>query len=584
MTRGKRVGVVVVVVKGVSRLCRFRHCEFQIKIKSLNLGCYKTLNTLFLSRTKEDTTAFFDAQKSRAQQTRRDGEREKKEMVSSSSMVKAVFAEPPTAPKVRRSGATQRGGGRRQSRSGSAPLVSKTTERSLSKNASSTFSSYSGKKTLRSVVVESAPEVVEAKTTKGTESTDDVLGAAMAEEKEEEEEEKPTIQTTTGKTTSNLSSALTTSENLVLLATAMVAGGIVTYNGGPEESLDKFQEFVSSFFNGLIQNHAPGVGGYIEDVYLATLFVGTVYALWRSSAVPRPIGNPIQRKSRTLASSLHVFSGAGALAVALYAVVLERVFRESPGWTWMWVTSTLFLVNSLSYGPLMNIFKASKEGKYAMQLGYSFVASFQGVVWIAWSAQPDAPDWLFWAVMPFWYFSIAKLWESTEFCLALVPDVPRGTKEEDMTLGNKINKFFTAGSRKRLGKMTPDAATLTYVGLNAAAAVFDNCYMAVYTYLGPEQFWHTSRMLNDNDFHLRLIKGTTGSLTVALLIFISTLGWRKQMPMKYAIWLNVALGSVGPWIVLFWHKLLDPSEMWLPQFVFDPEFTYHAYIPSLFGQ
>ena len=471
-------------------------------------------------------------------------------------------------------------------------VVSKTTfvkGRSLSKNAkssSSTFSSSSsGKRTLRSsVVVESAPEVVEATTTKGTESADDVLGAAVAEEEkeeeEEEEEEKPTIQTT-----SKVSSASTTSrENLVLMATAMVAGGIVTYNGGPEESLNKFQEFVSSFFNGLIQNHAPGVGGYIEDVYLATLFVGTVYALWRSSAVPRPIGNPIQRKSRTLASSLHVFSGAGALAVALYAVVLERVFRESPGWTWMWVTSTLFLVNSLSYGPLMNIFKASKEGKYAMQLGYSFVASFQGVVWIAWSAQPDAPDWLFWAVMPFWYFSIAKLWESTEFCLALVPDVPRGTKEEDMTLGNKINKFFTAGSRKRLGKMTPDAATLTYVGLNAAAAVFDNCYMAVYTYLGPEQFWHTSRMLNDNDFHLRLIKGTTGSLTVALLIFISTLGWRKQMPMKYAIWLNVALGSVGPWIVLFWHKLLDPSEMWFPQFVFDPEFTYHAYIPSLFGQ
>ena len=214
----------------------------------------------------------------------------------------------------------------------------------------------------------------------------------------------------------------------------MVASGIVAANGGPEESLEKIQQFTYAFFNGLIQNHAPGVGGYIEDVYLATLFVGTVYALWRSSAVPRPIGNPIQRKSRTLASTLHVFSGAGALAIALYAVVLERVFRESPGWTWMWVTSSLFLVNSLSYGPLMNIFKASKEGKYAMQLGYSFVASFQGVVWIAWSAQPDAPDWLFWAVMPFWYFSIAKLWESTEFCLALVPEVPRDVMEEDLSL------------------------------------------------------------------------------------------------------------------------------------------------------
>ena len=56
-----------------------------------------------------------------------------------------------------------------------------------------------------------------------------------------------------------------------------------------------------------------------------------------------------------------------------------------------------------------------------MKLGYSFVASFQGVVFIAWSAQPDAPDWMYWAVMPFWYFSLAKLWESTDFVLALTP-------------------------------------------------------------------------------------------------------------------------------------------------------------------
>jgi len=65
--------------------------------------------------------------------------------------------------------------------------------------------------------------------------------------------------------------------------------------------------------------------------------------------------------------------------------------------------------------------------------------------------------------------------------------------------------------------------------------------------LYPEAFWHTSQMFNDDDFHLRLIKGTTGSLTIALLIFISTLGWRKQMSMDLAIWLNVILGSCGPW-------------------------------------
>ena len=26
----------------------------------------------------------------------------------------------------------------------------------------------------------------------------------------------------------------------------------------------------------------------------------------------------------------------GALTAGLYGVVLERIYRESPGWTWMW--------------------------------------------------------------------------------------------------------------------------------------------------------------------------------------------------------------------------------------------------------
>ena len=366
-------------------------------------------------------------------------------------------------------------------------------------------------------------------------------------------------------------------ETAVLAVTALAIAAEVGALGGPESALEATTNALAGAATGLVENHTPGLGGIIEDSFLGLLTVGTVYALWRSSAIPRPIGNPIVRKSRTNASWIHVVTGAGGLAMALYAVGLERIYRESPGWTWMWVSSAMFMANALSYGPLMNIFKASKEGKYAMQLGYSFVASFQGVVWIAWSAQPDAPDWMFWAVMPYWYFSLAKLWESTEFVLALTP------KPAD---ADGLWAKVTAGSRRRLGRMTPDAATLTYVGLNAAAAVFDNCYMALYTMLGPEQFWHTSQAFNDSDFHLRLVKGTTGSLTVALLIFISTLGWRKQMPMKYAIWLNVVLGSVGPWIVLFWHKLLDPSEDWFPQFVFDPDFAYHVYLnPSvqLFG-
>jgi hypothetical protein len=347
---------------------------------------------------------------------------------------------------------------------------------------------------------------------------------------------------------------------------AALAAGSVASAGGPSG----FANELATFTESLISNHLPGIGGIIEDSFLGLLAVCTLYSLWRSSLIPAPVGNPIARKSRTKASWVHVVSGGGALVTGLYGIVLERAYRETPGWTWMWVSSALFLTNALTYEPLMAIFKASKEGKYAMKLGYSFVASFQGVVFIAWSARADAPDWMYWAVMPFWYFSIAKLWESTDFVLALVP-----TSERAVTGEKTFLDAISAGSKSRLGRVTPDAATVTYVSLNVFAAVFDNCYMALYTILGPEQFWHTSQAFNDADFHLRMVKGTTGSLTVALLIFISTLGWRKQLSMELAIWLNVILGSVGPWIVLFWHKLEDPTENWFPQFVFDPAYNYH---------
>ena len=127
--------------------------------------------------------------------------------------------------------------------------------------------------------------------------------------------------------------------------------------------------------------------------------------------IPRPVGNPITRRSRTNASWVHVLSGAGALATGLYGVVLERVYGV-PG-----LDVDVGELGALPYEHAhLRAADADLQGfqggKYAMQLGYSFVASFQGVVFIAWSAQPDAPDWMYWAVMPFWYFSVAKLWES----------------------------------------------------------------------------------------------------------------------------------------------------------------------------
>ena len=109
--------------------------------------------------------------------------------------------------------------------------------------------------------------------------------------------------------------------------------------------------------------------------------------------------------------------------------------------------------------------------------------------------------------------------------------------------------------KSRLGRMTPDAATLTYVSLNAFAAIFDNATWRCTPRWVRSSSGTPRRRSRTPTSTFDFVKGTTGSLTVALLIFISTLGWRKQMSMDLAIWLNVILGSVGPWIVLFWHKL-----------------------------
>ena len=138
-------------------------------------------------------------------------------------------------------------------------------------------------------------------------------------------------------------------------------------------------------------------------------------------------------------------------------------------------------------------------------------------------------------------------------------------------------RSFAEGSKKRITSIRPDAATISYTGLNLAAALFDNAYMAAFTLLGPAQFWHTSMMFNPNDFHLRLLKANAGSLTVSVLVFLSTVAIRRQMPWKVIIALNVLLGSTGPWVVLLWHKILDGKEMFFPQFVFDPDYDYQLW-------
>ena len=108
-------------------------------------------------------------------------------------------------------------------------------------------------------------------------------------------------------------------ETVVATTAVLALVGAAALNGGPEGAAAA----LSGAATGLVENHAPGIGGIIEDSFLGLLTVGTVYALWRSSVIPRPIGNPIARKSRTNASWIHVVTGAGGLAMALYGVGLS---------------------------------------------------------------------------------------------------------------------------------------------------------------------------------------------------------------------------------------------------------------------
>ena len=333
-------------------------------------------------------------------------------------------------------------------------------------------------------------------------------------------------------------------------------------------SVPEWNDFASRVVHGLAANHAPGVGGLLEDAYLVLLVSSTLYSLWAMFALPR--------KDNTLLGWVHVLSGAGAFATSLWALALERGLRESPDWTWSWLSAALYTANALSWFPLLKYYRGSEETRNAFFLSYSFVVSFQGIQLIAWSAEPDAPSWLFWAVMPFWFWSLRKIAESADFVVALLP------KSLDAALGEgNFAADALAGARARVKGIRLDAPTVTYASLNLAAAVFDNAYMALYTALGPAGFWHVSQAFNDDDFHLRLIKPAIGSLTVSVLTFLTTLAVRRRIPFKVAVWLNVALASVGPWIVLLWHKLLDFDEMWFPQFNFDPDYVYAIPAPEI---
>jgi hypothetical protein len=310
--------------------------------------------------------------------------------------------------------------------------------------------------------------------------------------------------------------------------------------------------------DGFVVNKAPGLGGRVEDCFLAMVVAISCYCL--------VVMFTLKRKSSSMAGHMHTLTGALQIVVVLWAIILERCFREAPSAEWAVLTFAVYMINNVTMWPLLKYFKGEEVHRMLFKLAYSFILSFQGILAIAWSMQYE---WLYWAVMPFWFYSVKKLFEASDNILALLPDDTLPGVQE--------------AARRRVSGIQRDTPTIVYSTLNFAGAVFDNLYMAVYTWRGPAGFWSWSyeNIEGVND-HLRtgLTKPALCSLTISVLVFLGTLVHRKMIKPEIALALNVLLASVGPWLILYYHKLLDWSEPWQPEIMGDwqhgPYFMYAA--------
>jgi len=149
---------------------------------------------------------------------------------------------------------------------------------------------------------------------------------------------------------------------------------------------------------------------------------------------------------------------------------------------------------------------------------------------------------------------------SADYMLALMPHGPDPQPRS-------LFRRWQAAATGRLEGIKLDSPTIIYVVLNLSAALFDNLYMAWYTYQGPQKFWALVDAYWPAAMQLSLVKPAVAALTISVVVFLGTLVQRKALSRRVGTWLNVALASVGPWVVLFWHKLLDPSEPWVPEFM-----------------
>lgn len=304
----------------------------------------------------------------------------------------------------------------------------------------------------------------------------------------------------------------------------------------------------------LVANHAS-VG---EDVFLLALVVVSLYALVEMAGM--------QMKCPHLEARLHTGCNALATLFSLYGIAIERTYRESPDLWWAVATPLLYLVSNLTMTRLMKMYHGPQAYKRLFELGQSFTLSFQGIHLIAWSSvYPE----LYWLALPFWYWSIKKLLEPVTYMLGVVSGDDAGQVEGHRARSRAWGAFG----------LELDAFTVVFMGVNFCAAIIDNTYMGVFTLRGPEGFFEVSRSLGEGaadtaasgwgSDHLRtaLVKPAVGSLAVSMGVFVGTLCSRGRLPLAFGVPVAALLSALGPWVVFFWHRLIDGSEPWFPEFL-----------------
>jgi len=271
----------------------------------------------------------------------------------------------------------------------------------------------------------------------------------------------------------------------------------------------------------------------------------------------------MQMKCPHLEARMHTVCNALATLCSLYGIAIERLYRESPQLWWAVLTPLLYCVSNFTMNRLMKMYNGPQAYKRFFELGQSFTLSFQGIHLLAWSSVYPM---LYWAAMPFWYWSLKKFGETLASVMGVI------VREDAGHIPGHRSRSRTWGA---FG-LEADTMTLAFLGTNLAAALIDNTYMAVFTMRGPDGFWEVSRDLagaiNDDGWgsdHLRtaLVKPAVGSLVVSMGVFVGTLGSRGRLPPAVAVPVAVALSALGPWVVFFWHRLIDSTEPWFPEFL-----------------